>query len=156
MERKYLSIIAPLSLCLLLSCGGTRPDFVGRGHGNLADCPNTPNCVSTLSTDSKHKIEPLHYTTDTKDAMQILVDIIKSLTRTKIITQTENYLYIEFTSAFWRFVDDVEFSFDEENKIIHFRSASRLGKSDLGVNRERMEHIRDLFKDKLNKVTSPR
>ncbi|MFC1476436.1 DUF1499 domain-containing protein [Fibrobacterota bacterium] len=132
-------------------CTGTRPSHVAEGHGKLAPCPETPNCVSTKSTDEQHKIEPLTYSTDTKIAMSTLVDVIHAMKRTEIVAQTENYLYAEFTSGFWRFVDDVEFSFDEENKIIHFRSASRLGKSDFGVNRERMEEIRKLFTEKMKR-----
>ena len=65
--------------------------------------------------------------------------------RAKIITDEGDYLYAEFTSLIFRFVDDVEFSFDDGNKLIHFRSASRLGYSDLGANRKRMEEIRKGF-----------
>jgi uncharacterized protein (DUF1499 family) len=71
-----------------------------------------------------------------------LKKIIQQMKRTRIVTEADNYLYVEFTSALWRFVDDVEFSFDDASKTIHVRSASRLGKSDLGVNRKRIEMIR--------------
>jgi uncharacterized protein (DUF1499 family) len=128
-------------------CSGTRPSLVGNGHGELAPCPETPNCVSTHATDPEHRIAPLTYEGSMDRAMQRLVGVIESMERTEIIARTEDYLYVEFTSAFWRFVDDVEFSFDHDKKVIHFRSASRLGKSDLGVNRERMERIRARFRD---------
>jgi len=149
--RQIINSILILVLILLFipQCTGTRPSHVAEGHGKLAPCPETPNCVSTESTDAEHKIEPLTYNTETNIAMSTLVDVIHAMKRTKIIAQTENYLYAEFTSAFWRFVDDVEFSFDEENKIIHFRSASRLGKSDFGVNRERMEEVRKRFNERI-------
>jgi uncharacterized protein (DUF1499 family) len=74
--------------------------------------------------------------------MTDLKTVIQNLPKTKIITETENYLYAEFTSALMGFVDDVEFLLDEEQKVIHVRSASRLGQSDLGVNRQRIETIR--------------
>lgn len=77
--------------------------------------------------------------------MKKLVKIISMMERTEIISQTNNYLYVEFKSKLWRFVDDVEFLFDVDNKTINFRSSSRLGKSDLGVNRKRMEEIREKF-----------
>ncbi len=138
------SIVALLVISLFfLSCSGTRPPHVGKQ--NLAPCPQTPNCVSTHSTNKTHAIDPLTYSTDHTQAMDQLVAVIKSMKRTKIITRTETYLYVEFTTALWRFVDDVEFQFDTEKKLIHFRSASRLGKGDLGVNRDRMESVRHLF-----------
>ncbi|MBD3318159.1 MAG: DUF1499 domain-containing protein, partial [Chitinivibrionales bacterium] len=83
-----------------------------------------------------------------EQAMRRLVNVIESMKRTNIVTRTNDYLYVEFTTAFWRFVDDVEFSFDHDGKTIHFRSASRLGKSDLGVNRKRMEEVRRRFRAK--------
>jgi uncharacterized protein (DUF1499 family) len=74
--------------------------------------------------------------------MADLKTVIQNLERTKIITETENYLYAEFTSALMGFVDDVEFLLDDSANVIHVRSASRLGQSDLGVNRKRIETIR--------------
>jgi uncharacterized protein (DUF1499 family) len=68
--------------------------------------------------------------------------VIQNLEKTKIITETQNYLYVEFTSKVMGFVDDVEFLLDNNSQVVHVRSASRLGKSDLGVNRKRIETIR--------------
>jgi uncharacterized protein (DUF1499 family) len=68
--------------------------------------------------------------------------VIQNLERTKVITETENYLHTEFTSKVMGFVDDVEFLLNDSTKVIHVRSASRLGESDLGVNRKRIETIR--------------
>jgi uncharacterized protein (DUF1499 family) len=82
--------------------------------------------------------------------MADLKTVIQNQERTKIITETENYLYAEFTSKLMGFVDDVEFLLDDSAKVIHVRSASRLGKSDLGVNRQRIETIRA----KLNELTT--
>ena len=76
------------------------------------------------------------------EAIAGLRKIILQMKRTKIVTETKNYLHAEFASAIWRFVDDVEFSFDDHAKLIHVRSASRLGYSDFGVNRKRVEAIR--------------
>jgi uncharacterized protein (DUF1499 family) len=74
--------------------------------------------------------------------MAELKKIIQQMKRTTIISETNDYLYVEFTSALWRFVDDVELWFDESAHVIQVRSASRMGKSDLGVNRKRIEEIR--------------
>lgn len=129
---------------------GKQPTNLGVQSGQLAPCPSTPNCVSSQSQDAEHKIEPLTYNSSPAEAIANLKTVIKSLPKTKIITETENYLYAEFTSALMGFVDDVEFYLDEGAKTIHVRSASRLGQSDLGVNRKRIETIRT----KLNELRS--
>lgn len=121
---------------------GKRPSNLGVRDGKLAPCPSTPNCVCSQSEDAGHKIEPLTYKSTPQVAFSQLKQAIESQPRTKIITQTSNYLYAEFTSAIMKFVDDVEFYLDEDAKVIHVRSASRLGQSDLGVNRKRIETIR--------------
>ena len=71
------------------------------------------------------------------------------LPRTKLVQEDDSYLHYEFTSLLLRFVDDVEFLFDDETKTIHFRSASRMGYGDFGVNRRRMEDIRSRIEGKL-------
>ncbi|WP_199292711.1 DUF1499 domain-containing protein [Microcoleus vaginatus] len=124
---------------------GTRPANIGIQSGKLAACPSSPNCVSSFSQDAEHKIEPLGYTSSQSEAMVKLQGAIESYGKTKIITATDNYLYAEFTSALMGFVDDVEFLVDDEAKVIHVRSASRLGESDMGVNRSRIEAIRTQF-----------
>jgi uncharacterized protein (DUF1499 family) len=134
-----------MTLLVLLGFSGSRAQNLGVKDGVLAACPNSPNCVSTQAKDARHAIAPLTYTTSREQAVQRLTAIINSLPRTRIVTSTADYLHVEFTSALFRFVDDVEFFFDDAAKTIHFRSASRLGYSDLGVNRKRMEDIRQRF-----------
>lgn len=129
---------------------GKRPTNTGVQSGQLAPCPSTPNCVNSKSQDAEHRIEPLTYNSTPTQAMADLKTVIQNQERTKIITETENYLYAEFTSKLMGFVDDVEFLLDDSAKVIHVRSASRLGKSDLGVNRQRIETIRA----KLNELTT--
>jgi len=129
---------------------GKRPTNIGVQSGQLAPCPSTPNCVNSKSQDAEHRIEPLTYNSTPTEAMADLKTVIQNQERTKIITETENYLYAEFTSKLMGFVDDVEFLLDDSAKVIHVRSASRLGKSDLGVNRQRIETIRA----KLNELTT--
>lgn len=121
---------------------GKPPTNIGVQSGKLADCPSSPNCVNSHSQDSLHKIEPLAYNSTPTEAMANLKAVIQNLEKTKIITETDNYLYAEFTSKLMGFVDDVEFLVNDSAKVIHIRSASRLGKSDLGVNRQRIETIR--------------
>ena len=130
---------------LMVGCSGTRPSSLGVREGKLAPCPSSPNCVSTQSTDAKHRIDPLVYTTSIEEARDSLEKIVGAMPRSRVVRLEEDYMHVESISRFFRFVDDVEFWFDDENKVIHFRSASRTGTSDLGVNRKRMERIREQF-----------
>ena len=118
---------------------------------SFAPCPDSPNCVSTLAPaqDSRHAIDPYRYSKARSDAKVVLKAIIGGLPRTKLVEEEDGYLHYEFTSLLLRFVDDVEFLFDEASKRIHFRSASRVGYGDFGVNRRRMEHIRSRLQGKL-------
>jgi uncharacterized protein (DUF1499 family) len=138
---KSLAIILPASI-LIIGCASGRPENLGIRDGRLAPCPPSPNCVSSQSTDNAHAIEPIPYSSSTPEAMASLRKIILQMKRTKIVTESNNYLHAEFASAIWRFVDDVEFSFDDHAKLIQVRSASRLGYSDFGVNRKRVEALR--------------
>lgn len=117
----------------------------------LRPCPASPNCVSTLSpaNDERHVIAPFRYRKPKAEAREALKEILRTLPRTRLVEEDESYLHYEFTSLLLRFVDDVEFLFDDEAKIIHFRSASRTGYGDLGVNRKRMEEVRALVAQKL-------
>lgn len=111
----------------------------------LTPCPSRPNCVSSLDRDPKHYVEPLRFTGSIKDAHDRLLGIVSNFKRTKVVTNENHFIGAEFTSLVFRFVDDVEFYFDAPNKIIHVKSASRVGYSDLGVNRRRIEKIRKQF-----------
>lgn len=153
--KRVLSILVSLliiSVCVLGAkialtgepqlLAGTRPANLGVRAGQLAPCPSTLNCVSSQSDDGTHKIEPFTYDSSPKEAIANLKTALQSFRRAKAITQTENYLYTEFTIPIVGFVDDVEFFLDDKAQVIHVRSASRLGESDLGVNRKRIETLR--------------
>jgi uncharacterized protein (DUF1499 family) len=136
-----------LFIIMILGCSAYRPLNLGITDGKLSPCPDSPNCVSSQSSDKRHFIEPLRYEGTKHEAMERLIDVIQGMKRCRIITMDDHYIHAEFTSAFFRFVDDVEFYFDSEAKVIHMRSASRIGYSDFGVNRKRMEKVRSLFND---------
>ncbi|NEP20416.1 MAG: DUF1499 domain-containing protein [Leptolyngbya sp. SIO4C1] len=120
---------------------GTRPDNLGVQQGELAACPSSPNCVSSQAEDD-HAIAPLTYSRDHQAAQATLVKILQNQPRTQIIEQRPDYVYAEFASRLMGFVDDAEFYFPSDTKTIEVRSAARLGESDLGVNRRRLEQIR--------------
>jgi uncharacterized protein (DUF1499 family) len=119
---------------------GTKPTNLGVTASRLQACPSSPNCVCSYDSDAEHKIAPIGITKSKPEAMALLKQVIQSMERTAIITESADYLYAEFTTKLMGYVDDVEFYIDGAN--IQVRSASRLGKSDLGLNRQRIEAIR--------------
>ena len=124
---------------------GTRPDNLGVHDGRLAPPKRTPNNVNSQidkNADPGHYIAPLHYSGDARKAWAALRKIVDGMPRAKVVTAQPNYLYAEFTSKLMGFVDDTEFYLDEKAGVIQVRSASRLGRGDHGVNRERIESIR--------------
>ena len=131
-----------LPTMVLIGCQSVRPANIGTHDGKLAPCPSSPNCVSSQSSDDAHRIAPLTYSGRAADAMKKLTVIVQTFPRTSVITISDSYLHAEFTSAIFRFVDDLEFLVDETAEVIHVRSASRMGYSDLGMNRKRIEQIR--------------
>jgi uncharacterized protein (DUF1499 family) len=140
--QKWFYLCFCLAEFLTLSgCAGNRPADLGQ----FAPCPNTPNCVSTKATDEEHAIVPIPYSETLNSAKNNLLQVVHSLPRTRVVVDQEDYLHVEFTSLIFRFVDDAEFYLGVEDEMIHFRSASRLGHSDLGANRKRMEAIRSQF-----------
>ena len=130
---------------MMVGCAGNRHSQIGVSGGRLAACPDSPNCVSSQSADPRHAIDPLRYEETVQKARERLVKAISGMKRARIVTAEERYIHAEFTSVFFRFVDDVEFLLDDGAKTIHVRSASRIGQSDLGVNRKRVEAIRSRF-----------
>lgn len=135
----------PTLMASVLSLSGDRPSNLGVKNGKLSPCPASPNCVSSQSSDDDHKVEPLIYEGTPEEAIGELKAILENIENAEIITVADNYIYAEFTSKLMGFVDDVEFYLDEEPGLIQVRSASRLGESDLGVNRQRVEAIRAQF-----------
>ncbi|MCL4867458.1 MAG: DUF1499 domain-containing protein [Anaerolineae bacterium] len=117
------------------------PAGLGVQHGRLTPCPNVPNCVSTLAEAPPQAMLPWPMPGDAAAAQSRLLILIEEQPRTRVITITPTYLHVEFRSLVWGFVDDVEFYLDEPAGVIHFRSASRLGSGDMGVNRARMERL---------------
>ena len=142
---KLISCSTLLSCFLIAGCHGARPGSLGVVNGKLAPCPNSLNCVSSQAEDEKHRVEPLRYESSRSEAKAGLLGVIRSMKRARIAVEEDDYIHAEFKSALWRFIDDVEFYFVHESKIIHVRSASRVGRSDLGVNRKRIERIRKQF-----------
>lgn len=114
-------------------------------NGDIEPCPQTPNCVSTLDEDEQHGIDPIAYTGTQDDARARLVSVLEGMPRTVVMNEQDNYVYALSRSPTMGFPDDLEFVFDDAAKVINLRSAARMGQSDLGKNRERIEEIRRRF-----------
>jgi uncharacterized protein (DUF1499 family) len=122
---------------------GRRPADLGVRDGRLKPAPSTPNAVTSQApAGDSHHIEPLRYRGARDAVLPALAAIVRSMPRTAIVAQTSDYLHAEFTTALMGYVDDVEFALLAEPGVVHVRSASRLGASDFGVNRKRVEAIR--------------
>lgn len=125
---------------------GEMPEL-GIQHGKLLPCPSTPNCVVSQDAGEDHAIAPIAYTRSRDEARELLTKVLGVVPRTEILTQQENYIRVKSTSRMMGFVDDTEFYLPEDEPVIHVRAAARLGESDLGVNRRRLEQIRFALQD---------
>lgn len=112
----------------------------------LPPCKRSPNCVSTQAPPGPKHMDPIPYTGPLGQARERLLGVLRAYPRTRIVLEEPAALKAECRSRVFRFVDDVDFAFDDDAKVIHFRSASRLGRRDFGVNRNRMEEITRLFR----------
>lgn len=126
---------------------GTPPSDLGIQDGQLSPCPDSPNCVVSQNADEEHAIAPLTYNSDRNTAREAVLKVLSVVPRTQVIEQTEDYIRFESRSRLLGFVDDGEFYFPAEDNTIQVRSASRLGESDLSVNRRRIEQIRLALQD---------
>lgn len=126
----------------LIKLAGKRPDTLGAIDGQLRRCPNAPKCVSSQQQ-GKHGIAPLDTKGQGVDAFNRLVTIIDALDNATLVTRRDDYLHAEFSTQTLGFVDDVECLLSDDGSRIDVRSCSRLGYSDWGVNRKRVEMLRD-------------
>lgn len=108
--------------------------------GVFEPCPETPNCVSTQAQpdDEEHYLPPVGVASELESAMALAIEVLTDMPRTKLVKRDGSYAQLEARSLIFRFVDDIELYLDRENGLLHVRSAARLGRSDLGVNRKRM------------------
>jgi uncharacterized protein (DUF1499 family) len=142
--NRRISFMLALTV-FLMACSANETINTKAKNDRLSPCPKSPNCVSSLSEDKSHYVEPLKFRGTPEEAREKLIAIIHSMKRAEIITAEIDYIHATFKSALFGFVDDVEFSFNDQRKVIDVKSASRTGYSDLGVNRKRVEEIRKRF-----------
>jgi len=120
------------------------PDDLWVSTQKFPGCPQRPSCVSSMAQDEIHKIEPLRYAGDAAGARQKLERVIGQMQLTAIERATPEYMHIVFQTPTMRFHDDVEVLV-QAGGVIQVRSISRFGYGDHGVNRARVERIREAF-----------
>ena len=143
LRRVQYAVIAGTLAIILTACAGESSGKLEKKSDVFADCPGSPNCISSRATDDGHYISPLVFTGDPETAFARLRTILANRNDTKIIDEEPDYLRVEFRTTF--FIDDGEFLLDKKHRMIQVRSASRIGYWDLGKNRHRMEEIRRAF-----------
>ena len=145
---KYLLIIPILitAIALFMVVKNVKmPSGLGVKDGKLADLPKSPNAVSSFTEDPKKRVEPLQFKTSLSDAKERIKKALLAYGDIEIKSETDNYIYAVSSTSMMRYHDDLEFLFDEKNGVVHFRSASRVGYSDMGMNRKRYDRLAQLF-----------
>lgn len=127
----------------LPACGGTRPQDLGEVAGKLRACPESPNCVSSDAEDAAHRIAAIELVGPPEVAFATARQIVSEWPRSEIVSDGLLVMHVECTSAIMRFVDDLELVLRPLRGEIAVRSASRMGYSDMGVNRRRVERLRE-------------
>lgn len=135
-RREVVILLFAVCIC---ACSGNRPEHLGKVNSSLPPCPDTPNCVHS-QMDTPHSIAPI--TLKKGDDITTLKKIITREPAATLIVDNPDYLYAEYQSKLFGFIDDVEFIRIERTSTVHIRSASRIGRSDFGVNRRRIEALR--------------
>jgi len=140
-------IILLLIVLIIVSCS-SGPKKIGMRGRFFQACPGTPNCVSSMDKRRNHYVAPINYTISNEDAFKRLIVVLNSMNKVTVLKQTPTYVYVVFRTPLMNFKDDVEFYLPSFSKIIHIRSASRIGFSDMGANRKRVELIRKRFNER--------
>lgn len=126
---------------------GRLPDDpqLGVNDGQFAPCPDSPNCISTMAepADDTHYAAPIQYTGDRAAVHAQLLAWIEATDRVVLVTERQDYIRARAWSRLFGFRDDLELYLPDEPAVVHVRSESRTGYSDMGVNRARYESIRD-------------
>lgn len=121
------------------------PAHLGVRGGKLADMPKKPNAVSTQTDIKRLRVEPLPFKDSLEATRAAVLKVLDEMGRNAIQVEKPDYVYTVFSTPLMRYKDDVELYLDSQNAQVHFRSQSRVGYSDLGVNRKRYEAFRKAY-----------
>jgi len=130
-------------ILFVVAVGLSNSSFANLREKKLPICQDSPNCVSSQAEDSDHFIKPFKITGKPNEAWERFKQTIKQTSRMVVTHENDQTLHAEITTLLLRFVDDINAVLDEDAGVIHIRSASREGHSDFGVNRKRIEALRE-------------
>ncbi len=147
-SKPLIIVLVALAACsvLGLSIASRQGPASGLVDGRLRPCPPSPNCVSSQASEPTQRIEPLAFYGEPYGEFERLASIVQGLPRTRLLHLDSHYAHFEITSSIFRFRRDVEFQLQPDAGVIHLRSASRVGHSDFGSNREFVSQVRDYFR----------
>lgn len=128
--------------CVGVACAAPPPGNLGVHDGRLAPCPSSPNCVFTGAEDETHRTAPFVLALPAERAWPIVLEVVTALPGTVVVASSDDYIHAESTTPLLHFVDDLELQLQPEAGRIAVRSASRVGWSDMGTNRERVWELR--------------
>jgi uncharacterized protein (DUF1499 family) len=146
----FFAAIVMIAILISMSVMSKNWNAPGLIDKKLTRCPDKPNCVcSEYKDDVKHYVEPIFIPDNMSNAEEILKIIITDMGG-KIVSEKDKYIAVVFTSSIFKFADDLELRFDTDNGVIHIRSAARVGYSDMGVNKKRVETLKKLFAGRID------
>ena len=142
MTRGAAWVAAASLASVVAGCAGSVPTTLGPSEAGLAPCPASPNCVSTASGDERHAVDAFVLARPVPEVWEAVELAVASLPGSVVVTSATGYLHAECTSSLMRYVDDLEVWAPPDARQLQVRSASRVGYSDMGVNRKRVEELR--------------
>jgi uncharacterized protein (DUF1499 family) len=146
MKTLFIIVAVLIALAFIaIYVQNSRAPSLGHNQGSLKPLSGKPNAVSTQAEDVGLRVAPWSFKADQQATMAAIIEAVKGYGGAGIIKQEADYLYVVFTTDLMKFHDDAEFYLDTDTKEVHFRSASRAGYSDQGLNRRRYERLTTLY-----------
>jgi uncharacterized protein (DUF1499 family) len=144
-----LVVVMFVGFFIYVTISNKLPEGLGVTDGELMPCPSSPNCVSTQASveDVEHYAEPVVYTGNRMKTQLSIESFMLGKGNVHLVSSTLGYVHFEVKSPLVGYIDDVEFYLPAADSVVHIRSASRVGYSDFGVNRERVRQIQSLLVD---------
>jgi uncharacterized protein (DUF1499 family) len=146
MGKFYLSAV--LAACLVWACGEKIRDHLDSASDPSMDCPSSPNCHSSLAADPGRRVEPMKLKPDWPKNWERIPAILESLSGNKVVQNNQTLIRVECKSRIFGFVDDLTLKINPQTGIIDIRSAARTGYYDFGVNKRRIQTVKNALKTK--------
>ncbi|MDB1126268.1 DUF1499 domain-containing protein [Vibrio algarum] len=144
MIYKIALVLIVVLVAFMFYKNNVTPSYIGVADGQLSPMPSSPNAVSSQTDVEDKKVAPFTFNS-IDDAKKNVKRVFAQLPSNSVELEREDYLHVIFTTETMKFHDDVELYFDEKNKLIHYRSQSRVGYSDRGLNKARYEQFSELY-----------